>query len=106
MSELKFESVSPDDLSRVSGGFSASQMPSSARWIMQHESAGRTSAKNPHSTAFGAFQMLKANRKHYQGAQWQSTDLGVQYAAASHYVKDRYGSWDRAKAFWQSHHWY
>jgi hypothetical protein len=106
MAEHFFESISAGELSGVSGGFSASQMPASARWIMQHESGGSTHAKNPHSTAFGAFQMIKANRKHYMGANWQSTDLGLQYTAASRYVRDRYGSWDRAKAFWQRHRWY
>ena len=103
MSDEKFEALSIEELGRVSGGFA---MPAAARWIMQRESNGRTTAKNPHSSAFGAFQMIKANRKRYMGANFASTDLGAQYAAASHYVRDRYGSWDRAKAFWQRHHWY
>lgn len=99
----RFATASDEELLRVQGAFT---MPASARWIMQRESGGRTHAKNPHSSAFGAFQMIKANRRHYMGANWQSTDLGAQFAAASHYVRDRYGSWDRAKAFWQRHHWY
>src|SRR4051812_28672770 len=103
MSNGKFESLSSDDLARASGGTS---MPASARFIMQHESNGRTTAKNPHSSAFGAFQMIIANRRHYMGRNAGSTNLDDQYAAATHYVKDRYGSWDRAKAFWQRHHWY
>ena len=92
-----------DQLESVSGGVN---MPSSAQWIMQHESGGNPHAQNAHSTAFGAFQMLKATRKQYMGANWQSTDLGAQYAGASGYVRDRYGSWDNAKSFWQRHHWY
>ncbi len=99
----QLETISEESLARVGGGFS---MPADARWIMQHESGGNTHARNPHSTAFGAFQMIAAQRKHYMGANWQSTDLGAQYNAASHYVSDRYGSWGNAKAFWQRHHWY
>jgi hypothetical protein len=106
MSEERFETVSAADLVRVGGGMSSGQMPASARWIMQHESGGSTTSRNPHSTAFGAFQLIAANRRHYMGSNWQSTDLGTQYAAASRYVRDRYGSWDNAKAFWVRHRWY
>jgi hypothetical protein len=97
-----FEAVPSESLDRVHGG----AMPASARWIMQHESGGNTHAKNPKSTAFGAFQMTIANRRQYQGSNYASTDLDVQYAGASGYVRDRYGNWDNAKRFWQSHHWY
>lgn len=96
-----FETLDPSQLATASGG-----MDANARWIMQHESGGDTHAQNAHSTAFGAFQMLKATRKQYMGSNWQSTNLGDQYAAASHYVQQRYGSWSGAKSFWQRHHWY
>ena len=105
MSE-QFETITNEELATVGGGFSASQMPASARWVMQHESAGRTNARNPHSTAFGAFQMIAANRRHYMGRNWQSTDLGLQYAAATKYVNQSYGGWNGAKSFWQRHRWY
>ncbi len=95
------ETIAPELLTDASGG-----MPASARWIMMHESGGNPHAKNPHSTAFGAFQMLKATRKQYMGADWQSHDLSKQYAGASRYVRDRYGNWDKAQQFWQKHHWY
>ena len=94
--------ISSESLTRVQGG----AMPASARWIMQHESGGNPRAQNPHSTAYGAFQMLKATRKQYMGADWQSSDLAKQYAGASKYVNQRYGGWDNAKSFWQRHHWY
>ncbi|MBV8755726.1 MAG: transglycosylase SLT domain-containing protein [Deltaproteobacteria bacterium] len=97
------KTIDENALESVSGGV---QMPASARWIMQHESGGNPHAQNPHSTAYGAFQMLKATRKEYMGANWRSGDLGQQYAGASRYVHARYGSWDNAKAFWQRHHWY
>ena len=78
MFDDRFATASDEELLRVQGAFT---MPASARWIMQRESGGRTHAKNPHSSAFGAFQMIKANRKHYMGANWQSTDLGAQFAS-------------------------
>ena len=96
-----FEDVEIESLTKVHGGMGAD-----ARWIMMHESGGRTNARNPHSSAFGAFQMIKANRKHYMGADWQSTDLNKQYAAATKYVNQRYGGWHGARVFWQRHHWY
>lgn len=98
---MSFPSIDSTELVVVSGG-----MGPDARWIMQHESGGNPHAKNPHSTAFGAFQMTIANRKHYMGADYASTDLNKQYAAATKYVNQRYGGWHQAKVFWQNHHWY
>src|SRR4051812_26876567 len=98
-----FQTLSPEQLITASGGVN---MPASARWIMQHESGGDTHARNPTSSAYGAFQMLKATRKQYMGANWQSSDLGQQYAGATGYVNQRYGGWDNAERFWKSHHWY
>jgi len=103
MFDDRFETATTEELARVQGSVA---MPASARWIMQRESGGNPHAQNRHSSAFGAFQMIRANRKHYMGANWQSHDLGAQFRAASRYVHDRYGSWDGAKRFWQRHHWY
>jgi hypothetical protein len=50
--------------------------------------------------------MTIANRKHYMGADYASTDLNKQYAGATKYVTERYGSWQKARTFWQNHHWY
>jgi len=104
-----FDTLDDTTLADVHGGYrvSGQGINADARWIMMRESGGRTHAKNPHSSAFGAFQMIKANRKHYMGSNWQSTDFNAQYRAANAYVRDRYhGSWARAKKFWQSHHWW
>ena len=95
-----------DRLDDVRGGMNAD-----ARWIMMHESRGNTHAghlhaSRRHSSAFGAFQMIEANRRHYMGHNYQSTDFGAQYSAASHYARDRYGSWSGAHRFWNSHGWY
>jgi len=108
-----FRTLETDELVRANGG-----MGSSAHWIMMHESNGSASAghlhkqgrgdgtRGNHSSAFGAFQMIEATRKHYMGRDYQSSDINKQYAAATHYVNDRYGGWDGAKSFWQHHRWY
>ena len=101
MKETATAAFTEVDLERVHGGMGAD-----ARWIMMHESGGNTHARNPTSSAFGAFQMLKATRRQYMGADWQSTDLNKQYAGATRYVNQRYGGWSQARHFWQSHHWY
>jgi len=113
MTNETFDVLSSEDLVKASGGMGAS-----AHWIMMHESGGSPTAGHlhkqgrgdgtpgNHSSAYGAFQMTEATRKQYMGRNYQSSDLNTQYAAASHYVQDRYGSWDGAKSFWQRHHWY
>ena len=113
MAASKLEQVNSDDLLKVNGGIDPN-----ARWVMMHESGGSTTAghlyaqgrgdgtRGNHSSAFGAFQMTQATRRHYMGANYQSTDFNTQYAAATHYVQDRYGGWAGAKRFWQSHRWY
>jgi len=113
MNTAPFDTITEDLLVIPSGGISAS-----ASWVMQHESGGSTTAgflhsqgrgdgtPGNHSSAFGAFQMIEATRKQYMGADYQSTDFAKQYAGATKYVNARYGGWDGAKSFWQSHRWY
>jgi hypothetical protein len=113
MKPTPFASLDTDQLLSANGG-----IPSAASWIMQHESNGSTSAghlyshgrgdgtRGNQSSAFGAFQMTNANRKHYMGADYQSTNFDKQYAAATHYVNDRYGGWNGAEKFWKGHRWY
>jgi hypothetical protein len=113
MQREPFESITADQLAIPSGGIN-----SAAQWIMMHESGGSTTAGHlhaqgrgdgtpgNHSSAFGAFQMIEATRRRYMGADYQSTDFSKQYSAATRYVTDRYGSWERAKSFWVGHHWY
>lgn len=76
------------------------------RWIIMHESGGRPDAQNPSSTAFGLGQLLLGNRILYLGANYATTDCGLQLGAFRHYVRDRYGTAAAAQAFWQSHGWY
>lgn len=111
----EIKTLNDAELSTAHGGLA---MDPAAHWIMMHESAGKSNAgflhkqgrgdgtRGNHSSAYGAFQMIEAQRKHYMGANYQSSDLGTQYAAATHYVHDRYGSWSNAERFWKSHRWY
>jgi septal ring factor EnvC (AmiA/AmiB activator) len=76
------------------------------RWIIMHESSGDPTADNPTSTAFGLGQLLLGNRILYLGSQYATTDCGRQLWAFRAYVRDRYGTAERAKAFWQANGWY
>jgi septal ring factor EnvC (AmiA/AmiB activator) len=75
-------------------------------WIIMRESSGFPTADNPRSTAFGLGQLLLGNRILYLGQDYATTDCGRQLWAFRAYVRDRYGSAARAKAFWQANGWY
>jgi septal ring factor EnvC (AmiA/AmiB activator) len=75
-------------------------------WIILHESGGDPTANNPTSTAFGLGQLLLGNRILYLGEEYATTDCGRQLWAFRAYVRDRYGTAGRAKAFWQANGWY
>jgi len=76
------------------------------RWIIMRESSGYPTADNPTSTAFGLGQLLLGNRILYLGQDYATTDCGRQLWAFRAYVRDRYGTAERAKAFWQANGWY
>jgi hypothetical protein len=115
MKSNTFQTLSTDDLATCNGGIA---MDPAAKWIMQHESGGSATAGHLHSqgrgdgtrgnqsSAFGAFQMIQSTRKQYMGKDYQSTDIGKQYSAATKYVDQRYGSWGKAENFWKAHRWY
>jgi septal ring factor EnvC (AmiA/AmiB activator) len=75
-------------------------------WIIMRESSGDPTADNPTSTAFGLGQLLLGNRILYLGRDYATTDCGRQLWAFRAYVRDRYGTAERAKAFWQANGWY
>jgi septal ring factor EnvC (AmiA/AmiB activator) len=75
-------------------------------WIIMRESSGYPTADNPASTAFGLGQLLLGNRILYLGELYATTDCGRQLWAFRAYVRDRYGTAARAKAFWQANGWY
>src|SRR5215207_2233854 len=76
------------------------------RWIILRESSGYPTADNPTSTAFGLGQLLLGNRILYLGRDYATIDCGRQLWAFRAYVRDRYGTAERAKAFWQANGWY
>jgi septal ring factor EnvC (AmiA/AmiB activator) len=76
------------------------------RWIIMRESSGDPTADNPTSTAFGLGQLLLGNRILYLGRNYVTTDCGRQLWAFRAYVRDRYGTAERAQAFWQANGWY
>ena len=72
------QTIDHDELAGVHGG-----MEAAARWVMMHESngsptAGHLAHTRAHSSAYGAFQMIEANRRHYMGRDYQSSDFGKQ----------------------------
>ena len=52
---IMFEALSPDQLAHAQGGTTCdlSGVPAAGRSIIMAESGGESTAKNPHSTAFG-----------------------------------------------------
>ena len=76
------------------------------RWIIMKESGGDPTADNPASTAFGLGQLLLGNRILYLGEDYATIDCGRQLWAFRAFVRDRYGTAGRAKAFWQANGWY
>jgi septal ring factor EnvC (AmiA/AmiB activator) len=75
-------------------------------FIIMKESGGDPTADNPRSTAFGLGQLLIDGRRHYLGANADTTDCALQLQAFRGYVRDRYGTAENAKAFWIAHSWY
>ena len=75
-------------------------------FIIMKESGGDPTADNPRSTAFGLGQLLIDGRRHYLGANADTTDCGLQLQAFRGYVRDRYGTAENARAFWVAHGWY
>jgi hypothetical protein len=106
---MSFEPVTDDKLARVQGGRAScdlSGLPGAARSIIQAESGGDPTAKNPTSTAFGLGQLTIANRRALMSNPG-STNCGDQIAAFKGYVGRRYGgSFDRALSFRKRHGWY
>lgn len=66
-------------------------------WIAQHESGGSYTASN--GRYYGKFQLDSS----YLDGDYSPVN---QERVADQYVANRYGSWEAAQAFWQSHSWY
>lgn len=66
-------------------------------YIAYNESTFRYTATN--GQYYGHFQLTKS----YLNGDYSKVNLEK---TADRYVKNRYGSWVKAKPFWQAHHWY
>jgi hypothetical protein len=86
-------------------GVPASWQPALAT-IMARESSGRVDAKSPIHSARGLFQLTAANY-HYNPNGAGSFGNAVEEAQGGiRYIRARYGTADKALAFWNQHHWY
>jgi hypothetical protein len=78
-------------------------------FIIQHESGGNPRAKNPSSGAFGIWQglgsTLTSEAKKF-GFNPHTTNVNEQLIMFRDYVKNRYGTPEKAMAFWKAHNWY
>lgn len=73
---------------------------------MARESSFNPNAKNPKSTAKGLFQFLDGTRKNYGGNKVDWSDPYQQSLAGLKYIKDRYGTPEKALQFWDKNKWY
>lgn len=74
--------------------------------LVARESSFNPNAKNPKSTAAGLFQFLDGTRKNYGGSKVDWSDPMQQALAGIKYVNDRYGTPEKALAFWDKNKWY
>lgn len=78
-------------------------------WLWQHESNWSNTAENPSSGAYGIPQALPATKLPKAGRPPKlggTSDTGAQVSWGLNYIKTRYGSPTKAKAFWLTHNWY
>ena len=80
----------------ATGGLSSDE-DSARKWIIAHESGGRYNARN--GKYYGAYQL---------DLSYLNGDLSKenQDRVAQSYMKNRYGTWVKAKQFWQAHNWW
>ena len=81
---------------KINASLSKKQM-AAKNWIAYHESSYNYRAVN--GNCYGRYQLLKS----YLHGNLSPVN---QEKVANSYVKGRYGSWTKAKKYWQSHHWY
>lgn len=70
--------------------------------IVSHESGWNPNLINKKSGACGLFQFVPCSK----GGSKYKTDYKVQVQKGINYISARYGTPNKAWAFWQKHHWY
>ena len=75
-------------------------------WIMAQESGGIIDTKNPHSTARGLYQLLKAQYELNPNGQKSFGNAIEECQGGIRYIVHRYKTADHAREFWEKHHWY
>lgn len=70
--------------------------------IVAHESGWNPNNVNKKSGACGLFQFVPCSK----GGSAYKTDYKVQVQKGMQYIEYRYGTPNKAWAFWQKHHWY
>lgn len=83
-------------IAAINKGLSKKQMKAK-NWIAYRESGYSYTARN--GNCYGRYQLLRS----YLHGNYSPVN---QERAANNYVSGRYGTWTKAKKFWQSHHWY
>ncbi|MTV81730.1 transglycosylase [Lactobacillus sp. CRM56-3] len=83
-------------IAKINANLSKNQK-AAKKWIAKHESGYSYTARN--GNCYGRYQLLKS---------YLHGDLSPvnQEKTANKYVSGRYGTWTKAKKFWQNHHWY
>src|SRR5690242_5540588 len=74
--------------------------------LVARESSYNPNAANPKSSAKGYFQFLDQTRKNYGGNKVDWSDPLVQTEAGIKYIKDRYGTPEKALQHWDEKGWY
>lgn len=73
--------------------------------IISKESGWNYTISNSGSGAYGLPQALPGSKMASAGADWETNPV-TQLKWATGYAESRYGSWQAAYEFWQSHHWW
>jgi hypothetical protein len=74
--------------------------------LIAQESTGKVGSRNPHSTARGLFQLLRAQYSLNPHGKASFGNATEECQGEIRYVIGRYGSARKAKEFWLRHHWY
>ena len=76
--------------------------------LLRLESRGWPTARNPHSSALGCGQLLRASRRaHYPaGCPLDTADVACQMAGFRHYIRTRYGTTEHALRVRRTKGWY